>query len=925
MALYLVVGVTVALLEPSGGQAPWYPPVAIGVMMLLERGPRTVLVVLLCDITVALVQFDFDVLPGVVSGSVTALEVLVVWTLLRRFGVSRHLRRVEDVVLMAAAGAIGALGAATLGTLLLAAVGFDDARGQWTIWAIGDLTGLTIVLPVLLLVMTRRSAWRTLLSIPARRRFEFCAVTTASLLLVGGYFVRVNPHEINTTSAGVLMLCLLPVFWIAVRFGRLRTAIATLAIDITASLAFAGLGPHLFVDGTETHSWSMATVQLPMFSTALAALGVAVSVGAAQRAFAREQAMVNSSPVGIISLDRFGAVTSWNLAAQRIFGYSADEAIGRIPPMIPPEGREQFKVRFAEGLVAPHERRLEYRHKDGTTVIARVFTSPLVDATGARTGEMGVIEDVTAVQRMQDHQALLNTAIDQAAESIVVTDLDAHIIYANPSAATTSGYTADEVMGQNPRIFKSDLHDDAFYRDMWDTLTSGGTWSGVMVNKRKNGELYHEQVGIKPVVDVEGRAIAYVAVKHDLSVQRELEADLQRDRDTRSRVMAIMERIRSGDTMEGTATIMTRAIIDVTDFDFALVLLHHRDGSVEIIGEAGAVGEARVGRVVTSDGGATELLALTGRSAWWLNAASIAGRMHSWGDRFRDEALKSVAFAPMRWNGDLFGVVVVGSRADDSTEWMDHQIALLGEVGTLGGVLIGAQLEQARSDDIARAEIRDVIDEQRFHPVFQPYVDLQTGEITGYEALTRFDDGTRPDLKIRSAWDAGLGIELEIALAAAALEAADRLLPGVDLSVNFSPETILSGQAATVVRGRTRPVVIEVTEHTAIDDYPTLREALHKCGPVKVSVDDAGAGFSSLRHILELEPDVVKLDIGLIHGIDTDLARQALAAGLSHYAQQTGTLLIAEGVETADEAATVRSLGVHWGQGYYFGRPSRTG
>ena len=80
-----------------------------------------------------------------------------------------------------------------------------------------------------------------------------------------------------------------------------------------------------------------------------------------------------------------------------------------------------------------------------------------------------------------------------------------------------------------------------------------------------------------------------------------------------------------------------------------------------------------------------------------------------------------------------------------------------------------------------------------------------------------------------------------------------------------------------------------------------------------------------MRHILELEPDVVKLDIGLIHGIDTDLARQALAAGLSHYAQQTGTLLIAEGVETEAEAEMVRRLGVHRGQGYYFGRPSRTG
>jgi len=94
---------------------------------------------------------------------------------------------------------------------------------------------------------------------------------------------------------------------------------------------------------------------------------------------------------------------------------------------------------------------------------------------------------------------------------------------------------------------------------------------------------------------------------------------------------------------------------------------------------------------------------------------------------------------------------------------------------------------------------------------------------------------------------------------------------------------------------------------------------------VKVSVDDAGAGFASMRHILELKADVVKLDIGLIRGIDSDLGRQALAAGLCHYAAETGTLLIAEGVETLEEVEAVRRLGVHQAQGFYFGRPEPLG
>jgi EAL domain-containing protein (putative c-di-GMP-specific phosphodiesterase class I) len=87
-------------------------------------------------------------------------------------------------------------------------------------------------------------------------------------------------------------------------------------------------------------------------------------------------------------------------------------------------------------------------------------------------------------------------------------------------------------------------------------------------------------------------------------------------------------------------------------------------------------------------------------------------------------------------------------------------------------------------------------------------------------------------------------------------------------------------------------------------------------------VDDAGAGYASLRHILELEPDFVKLDIGLVHHIDTDPARQALAAGLHHYAEETGTTLIAEGVESLEERAVIERLGIRLGQGYLFGRPA---
>jgi len=118
--------------------------------------------------------------------------------------------------------------------------------------------------------------------------------------------------------------------------------------------------------------------------------------------------------------------------------------------------------------------------------------------------------------------------------------------------------------------------------------------------------------------------------------------------------------------------------------------------------------------------------------------------------------------------------------------------------------------------------------------------------------------------------------------------------------------------------------VLELTEHAAIDNYHHLRQALApmRCAGLRIAVDDAGAGYASFQHILDLQADIIKLDRSLVSGIDTDLARQALASSLIFFSGQTGSKMIAEGVETIEELDTLRHLGVERAQGYLMGRPS---
>ncbi len=171
---------------------------------------------------------------------------------------------------------------------------------------------------------------------------------------------------------------------------------------------------------------------------------------------------------------------------------------------------------------------------------------------------------------------------------------------------------------------------------------------------------------------------------------------------------------------------------------------------------------------------------------------------------------------------------------------------------------------------------------QEFHPVFQPIVDLESLAIVGYEALTRFTDGTRPDLRFTEAASVGLGHDYELAAIEAALAAASHLPEGAFLTLNMSPGLVLESgrRLRKMIRATSRRLILELTEHVPIDDYAALRKAIGTLGDVELAVDDAGAGYASLRHILELRPTFAKLDISLVRGIDADELRQALVAGL---------------------------------------------
>jgi EAL domain-containing protein (putative c-di-GMP-specific phosphodiesterase class I)/CheY-like chemotaxis protein len=229
--------------------------------------------------------------------------------------------------------------------------------------------------------------------------------------------------------------------------------------------------------------------------------------------------------------------------------------------------------------------------------------------------------------------------------------------------------------------------------------------------------------------------------------------------------------------------------------------------------------------------------------------------------------------------------------------------------------------QMRRRDRISRA-----IATSAYRIVHQPIVELPTGEVRAVEALTRFTDRPhRPPIEwFEDADRAGLRVPLELAVANAAIADLAILRADLSVAVNLSPVTIVSGRLPEILTGVAFDrLIIEVTEHAPVEDYAPLNAALAhwRRNGVRLAVDDAGGGYASFAHILNLSPDLIKLDITLTHDIHADRQRQALARALIAYADEMEVSVVAEGIETTAELAELHGLGVHLGQGFHVGRP----
>ncbi len=570
-----------------------------------------------------------------------------------------------------------------------------------------------------------------------------------------------------------------------------------------------------------------------------------------------------------------------------------------------------------------HDLRFRIVRPDGQVRLVHELGEVVRDGAGAPLRLFGTIADITEQAAADAQRIRLATAVEQTSDAVLITDLAGTIEYVNPAFERMSGYARAQALGQNPRLLNSGQQSAAFYRALWARLTGGESWSGRFINRRADGTRYQVEATISPIRDGAGAVSGYIGVQRDVTALAVARSSLASEFRERAQIAAGLARLQPGPSAAATATEICRELTALPGIDMAAIFAfdeREQAHTLAILAPAGfplAAGD----RLPPARGTYLQARAAQGPWAETFHARRADG---AYGRAMARVGVRANAYAPIRNGEGLLGLVAAGTRDDAFARHLVDHLPAVGEFAATASALLAGAIEGDRRRSRLRDQIAALIATGAFTPVFQPIVDLNDGSVVGYEALTRFADGTRPEHRFADAWLVELGPELELATLQAAIEAARELPAGRWLDVNLSPRLVVDPEPIRERLARAdRPLVAEITEHEAVADYRALRAAIGRLGgEVRTAVDDAGAGIANFAHIVELRPDFVKLDLGLIRGVNADLGRQAMVTAMRHFARTTGCRLIAEGVETEAEAKSLATLGVEFAQGYWFGRPA---
>jgi diguanylate cyclase (GGDEF)-like protein/PAS domain S-box-containing protein len=655
------------------------------------------------------------------------------------------------------------------------------------------------------------------------------------------------------------------------------------------------------------------------------------------------KAIVDSAGAVIYVFDIEGRLLLCNNQFEHVVGHQRQQILGQrrnqfLPAAVAAEHEaNDRKVIEEERMTSFEEHNLE---PDGPHYYLTV-KCPVIGSDTLR-AVVGISTDITARKQDEEKLRFASTVLATTIEGVMVTNVDGNIVSVNAAFTEITGYAAEEVIGSNPRILRSDRQQSEFYQSMWAAIAQGGVWQGEIWNRRKTGDVYPEWLTITAICDDSGRLTHYVGVFSDISSLKRSQAQLERLAhfdpltDLPNRTLFQDRLAHAIDRARRCENLIAVLLIDLDGFKTVNDSLGHPVGD-RLLQEIAL----RLKTCIRIE----DTVARLGGDEF----AVVLANMVDGGDSI--EVVRKILAAintPIDLDGltaqvsASIGIAIFPTDGDNAIELVRNaDAAMYGakEAGRRGYCFYRANMTHRAQELLLQEQaLRRAIEQKEFEVWFQPQLSLQTGMLTGAEALVRWRDPERgliPPLEfIPLAEHTGLIIQIGEQVLQQVCQHARRWLDaGLSfgrLAVNVStPQIDRSDFVATLKDALhasglpSEHLEIEVTESLIMKNAEHANEvllAIQALG-VTTAVDDFGTGYSSLAYLKKLPIDKLKIDRAFIDGLPDDTSDSAIARAIIAMAHSLGFKVIAEGIETAEQQAFLRNEGCDEAQGFYFSRP----
>lgn len=672
-----------------------------------------------------------------------------------------------------------------------------------------------------------------------------------------------------------------------------------------------------------------------------------LAVAALRQSQESQQAIIDTALDAFIQMDDEGKIIGWNNQATRIFGWRRDEVLGHLlhETIIPEHYREahwhgvQRLLAGGESHILNTRIEVKAQHRDGHIMFVELAITSI--KVGDKAEFNSFIRDITRHKLEEDQLRLAAGVFENANESILISDINNNILTVNSAFTRMTGYTMEELKGHNPRMLSSGEHDDAFYKNMWKAINETGHWQGELIDKHKSGQRFYKHISINAVKNQQGVVTHYISISSDITQRKEHDKNVHflafydvltglpnrtLLRDRLGQMIASSHR----DKME-----FALLFLDLDRFKYINDSMGHSVGDKLLQSVAQRLLECvREGDTVSRIGGDEFIVLL--REVDEQGVTTVA-----------DKLLKTLA-TPFDLGGQVIstyasvGIALYPKHATDLDVLMKNADAAMynaKENGRNNYKFFTPEMHfRANQIFLMEKDIRVALEQEEFALVYQPQVDLASGNICGAEALIRWKHPEKgfisPADFIPVAEETGQIVAIgEWVLRTACWRFASWQKQGMaefPVAVNLSIRQLRQPNLAEIIEGvlaetglNPASLELEITEGIMMGDTKaamTFLTYMQKLG-VQMSIDDFGTGFSSLNYLKNLPVNKLKIDQSFVRDIETDESDAAIVRSIISLGHRLDMKVIAEGVETMEQLDFLRIRGCDEVQGYFYSRP----